>query len=81
MVIEIYKSALCPRCAYALFCLKNLQNEYDDIEIISYDIATNMKAFQTAGVKIIPTLRINTHKKSWILPKSSDIKDFVLENR
>ncbi|PHR56183.1 MAG: hypothetical protein COA44_08815 [Arcobacter sp.] len=81
MTIEIYKSALCPRCAYALHSLKKLQTELDDIEIITYDIATNFSAFKQAGIKMLPTIKINNAKKSWIIPKASDIREFVLENR
>jgi len=81
MTIEIYKSALCPRCAYVLHSLKKLQNEFDDIEIISYDIATNFNTFSKAGIKMIPTIVINDHRKSWIIPASQSIRDFVLENK
>jgi len=81
MTIEIYKSALCPRCAYALHSLKKLQDEFDDIELITYDIVTNLSAFKEAGIKMIPSIKINDTKKSWILPKANDIREFVLENR
>lgn len=80
MQIKIYKSALCPRCAYALHVLKKLQAEFGDIEIISYDIETNPKAFKEAKIRMIPTISINDKKESWIIPKSSEIRDFVLEN-
>ncbi|MDF1880078.1 thioredoxin family protein [Sulfurimonas sp. MAG313] len=81
MTIEIYKSSLCPRCAYAHHTLKKLQDEFNDIEIISYDIVTNLSAFKKAGIKMIPCIKINSQKKSWIIPKASEIKIFVLENR
>lgn len=81
MIIEIYKSALCPRCAYAMHALKKLQDEFDDIKIVSFDIATNFSDFKRAGIKLIPAIKINENKRSWILPKSNEIRDFVLENR
>ena len=58
MTIEIYKSALCPRCAYALHSLKKLQEEFKDIEIITYDIATNFKVFKNEGIRMLPTIKI-----------------------
>jgi len=81
MQIKIYKSALCPRCAYLIHSVKKLQQEFKEIEIITYDIATDIKTFKEAGIKMIPTISINNNKKSWILPKKSEIKDFILENK
>ena len=81
MTIEIYKSALCPRCAYALHSLKKLQEEFKDIEIITYDIATNFKVFKNEGIRMLPTIKINDNKKSWIFPSTKDVRNFILENR
>jgi len=81
MTIEIYKSALCPRCTFAINLVKKLQSETDDIKIITYDIFTDIKAFKDSNIKLIPTLKINNNQKSWILPKSDDIKSFISENR
>jgi len=77
MKIELYKSALCPRCAYAAKILKKLQLEDDSIEIITYDITTNLKAFKEAGISMIPTLKINDMQNSWILPKEKEIRTFI----
>jgi len=81
MTIEIYKSALCPRCAYALNTLKKLEKEFDDIEIITFDILTQFSAFKASGIKMLPTIKINEATKSWLLPSSSEIRDFVLKHR
>jgi len=81
MKIEFYKSALCPRCAYAAHILKKLQTQYSDLEIITYDIATNLSAFKDAKIKMIPSIRYKEGKKSWILPKENEIRDFILERR
>ena len=81
MTIHLYKSALCPRCAYAIHSLKKLQDEFDDINIISYDILTDFNAFKEAGIKMIPSIQINENKKSWILPSAKEIRSFILENR
>jgi len=81
MKIELYKSALCPRCAYAANILKKLQSEFDDIEILSYDIATDFSAFKDKKIRMIPTIACGENKQSWILPKEAEIRDFILENR
>ena len=81
MKIELYKSALCPRCAYAAKILKKLQKEDESIEIITYDITTNLKAFKEAGISMIPTLKINEAKISWILPKEKEIRAFIQKHQ
>jgi len=81
MKIELFKSALCPRCAYTAHILKNLQEELDDIEIQSFDILTDMNSFKEAGIRMIPTIRIVDAKKSWVLPSKNEIRDFILEKR
>jgi len=77
LTIELYKSALCPRCAHAAKILKTLKNEDPNIEIVTYDIATNIKAFKKANISMIPCIKINEEKKSWILPKTKEIQAFV----
>jgi len=79
--IELYRSALCPRCAYATKILKDLSDEFEDIEIITYDVVTNTKAFKNAGVIMVPTIKIRENKRSWLMPKTAQIRDFVLDNR
>lgn len=81
MTIKLYKSALCPRCAYAAHVLKQVQNEFDDIEVYTYDIMTDFSAFKDNKVKMIPTITCGESSKSWILPKEKEIRDFILENR
>ena len=81
MTIELYKSLLCPRCAYAGHILKKLQKEYDDLTIITYDIATDYKIFKKSGITMIPAIKIKDQTDSWVFPKESQIRDFVLSNR
>ena len=81
MKIELYKSLLCPRCAYATHILKKLQQETNGLEIVTYDIATDFKTFKNANISMIPTLKIENEKKSWLLPNESEIRDFVLNKR
>lgn len=81
MKIELYKSALCPRCAYASHVLKQLHAEYDDLEIIVYDIFTDLNAFKNAGIKMIPAIKCGDEMRSWVFPTKDEIKDFLLKNR
>lgn len=81
MTIELYRSLLCPRCAYATHILKKLQQEFNDIEIIHYDMITDFNVFKQAGITMIPTIKIDEQKSSWIIPTESQIRDFVLKNR
>jgi len=75
--VELYKSALCPRCAYLAKVLKDLKEQYGDFEIITYDILTNPKAFKDENIKMIPAIKINHHKRSWLLPQKAQIIDFI----
>ena len=81
MKIELYKSALCHRCAYVTHILNHLKDEFSDLELISYDIATDFQAFKSADIRMIPALRIDNVKRSWILPQASQIRDFILKCR
>jgi predicted DsbA family dithiol-disulfide isomerase len=80
MKIELYKSALCPRCAYAAHILKKVQSELDDVEILTYDITTDFSVFRDKKIRMIPTITCGDSKKSWVLPKETEIRDFILEN-
>ena len=77
MIIELYKSALCPRCVHAANVLKKLKNENPDLEIINYDILTNLKAFKEAGISMIPSIKIDNDIKSWLIPKEKEIQAFI----
>lgn len=81
MKVELYKSALCPRCAYAAHILKKLQREFDDLEVVTYDIATDFTAFKNKKIGIVPAIVCGDKQKSWILPKKAEIRDFILKNR
>ena len=80
MRIELYKSALCPRCAYVANILKKLQAKDKSIHVKTYDLATNLKAFKEANVKMIPCIKINGEKRSWMLPKEKEIKEFLAKH-
>jgi glutaredoxin len=80
MTVKLYKSALCPRCAYAHHQLKALQDEGHDFELITYDILTDMKAFKEANILMIPTIVVNDTHESWFFPKREAIRTFVLSH-
>ena len=77
MKIELYKSALCPRCAYAARILKRLQSEHDDLEVVTYDIASDFSAFTNNKIRMIPTIACGESKQSWALPKEAEIRAFI----
>jgi len=81
MKIELYKSALCPRCAYTAHILKKLQSEFDDLEVLTYDIATDFSTFKEKKIRMIPTIAYGKHRQSWLFPKEEEIRAFILENR
>ena len=77
MKIELFKSAVCPRCMYVHGILKELQKEHQEIEIDPLDIATNLKRWKEAGVKVFPALKIGEEIKAWYVPKKDEIVEFV----
>lgn len=81
MTIELYKSALCPRCAYAANILKKIQSEFDDVEILTYDIATDFSVFRDKKIRMIPSIVCGDNQKSWVLPKEAEVRDFIQKNR
>ena len=81
MKIKLNKSALCPRCAYATYVLKRLQDEFDDLEVVSYDIATDFKTFKDSSIRMIPTIKYEENCESWVLPKAAEIREFILKHR
>lgn len=76
--VKLFKSALCPRCAYTAKILKDLQKKFPNLEIVSYDLVTDFNYFKDSGVKMIPTLISENSRESWILPKASEIRKFVI---
>lgn len=80
MKIEIYKSAICPRCMFAMHCIKKIKEEYPNLEFKIYNLETDYSDFKEAGILMVPTIKINDNKKYWIIPTTSELKDFILKN-
>jgi len=58
-----------------------MQEENKDIKVLTYDITTNLKAFKEANISMIPSIKINGIKKSWIIPKEKEIIDFITKHK
>lgn len=81
MKIELYKSSLCPRCAYAAYAIKRLQDEFDDLKLVSYDIVTDFQVFKDSKIRMIPTVKFEDNSESWIIPKATEIREFILKHK
>jgi len=79
MTLEYYKSAVCPRCAYTEMILKELQQEFRGLHIVTFDIATEYKRFRALGLRMVPALVSAETKKTWVIPRKAEIRDFVIE--
>lgn len=75
--VELYKSAICPRCMYVAAVLREIQQKHPQIEITAIDIATNLWLFRKAGVTVFPAIIIGTRHRAWIVPDSKEIWQFV----
>lgn len=75
--VELYKSAICPRCMYVAKVLRDIQKKHPQIEIEAIDIATNMGRMRRAGVVVFPAIKIGSKQKAWYVPDNREIWDFV----
>jgi len=80
MVVEYFKSMVCPRCINVTRELAKLKQEYPQLEIKSIEIITNMAYAQEQGVKGIPFLRIGDSKLGGKIIPSHKVREFVLSN-
>ena len=77
MKIELYKSAVCPRCMYVAKVLNDIKKRHPEIEIEAIDIATNFGRMRKAGVSVFPAVKIGEKIKSWYVPNRKEIEGFV----
>lgn len=77
MKIEVYMTAICPRCLYISRILKELNQKHPELEIEYIDLLTDFKRFSDAGIKIFPAIVIGDDIRAWIMPKKSEIIEFV----
>jgi len=77
MNVELYKSAVCPRCAYVAKVLQELKKKHPMIEIEAIDIATNFGRMRRAGISVFPAIKIGDKVKAWYVPNRKEIEAFV----
>ena len=77
VLVELYKSAICPRCMYVAKVLRDIQQKYPQVEIEAIDIATNIRRMRRAGVSVFPAIKIGSKQKAWYVPDNQEIWDFV----
>lgn len=79
MKVEVYMTAICPRCLYISRILKELNQKHPELDIEYIDLLTDFKRFNEAGIKIFPAIVIGDDVRAWIMPKRSEIIEFVEE--
>ena len=77
MKVEVYMTAICPRCLYISRILKELELKHPELEIEYIDLLTNFNRFSDAGIKVFPAIVIGDDMRSWIMPKKSEIIEFI----
>lgn len=79
MKVEVYMTAICPRCLYISRILKELNQKHPELDIEYIDLLTDFKRFNKAGIKIFPAIVIGDDVRAWVMPKRSEIIEFVEE--
>lgn len=77
MKVEVYMTAICPRCLYISRILKELNKKHPELDIEYIDLIPNIRRFKKAGIKIFPAIVIGDDVRSWIMPKKNEIIEFV----
>ena len=76
-LVELYKSAICPRCMYVAKVLRDIQQKHPQIEIETIDMATTFVRARKAGVSVFPAVKIGSKQKAWFVPDKREIWHFV----
>lgn len=77
MKIQVYMTAICPRCLYISRVLKELNKSHPELDIEYIEMLTDFKRFSQAGIRIFPAIVIGDDMRAWVMPKKSDIIEFV----
>jgi len=77
MKIQVYMTAICPRCLYISKILKEINRSHPELEIEYIDLLTDFTRFTSAGIKIFPAIVIGDDMRSWLVPKRKEIIEFV----
>jgi glutaredoxin len=80
MVVEYFKSAVCPRCINVSRELANLKKEFPELEIKAIEIITNMSYAREQGVKGIPFIKMGENKMGGKVIPSHVVREFVLKH-
>jgi len=75
--IEVYMTAICPRCLYISRVLKELNLKHPELDIEYIDLLKDFSRFNKAGIKIFPAIVIGDDIRSWVIPKKSEIIEFI----
>lgn len=77
MKVEVYMTAICPRCMYISKILKDLNRTHPELEIEYIDLLTDFTRFTKAGIKVFPAIVIGDDMRSWLVPKRKEVIEFV----
>ncbi len=80
MVVEYFKSVVCPRCINVSRELKRLEKENPQIEIKQIEVITNMNYAKSMGIKGIPVLKIGDSLLGGGIIPSKNVREFVLSH-
>lgn len=77
MKVQVYMTAICPRCLYISSVLKELNQRHPELEIEYIDLLTDFNRFSKVGIKVFPAIVIGDDMRAWIVPKKKEIVEFV----
>lgn len=77
MKIQVYMTAICPRCLYLSKILKDLNRTHPELEIEYIDLLTDFSRFNKAGIKVFPAIVIGDEARAWLVPKRDEVIEFI----
>ncbi|MDY0212468.1 MAG: thioredoxin family protein [Desulfuromonadaceae bacterium] len=77
MIVNFYRTALCPRCNKAEQILQRLMPEYPQLELGTIEVATRPVETFRAGIRMIPALKCGDEILSGVLLKEEQIREFL----
>jgi glutaredoxin len=70
--VTYYKSILCPKCIPTNRLIKQLKQEYPEVEIEEIEIITHMSRAKKDGVNHVPTIIVG-NKRFYTAPTMSEL--------
>lgn len=77
MIVNFYRTALCPRCKKAQLILQRLMPEYPKLELNTIEIATRPVETFRAGIRMIPALKCDAEILSGVMLSEERIREFL----